>query len=186
MRKLFNTILALAAGITLLVSCQDKADDNNFATSLQVDKTEIILESAGASATVTLTANGDWVAVAPDWLQVSPGAGFGNAVLTVSAPDNLNDFDELMGPRGQVLYIYGEGTSVQVAIRQNGLDALDATRVYTKITSLDDFDTPSHDENGAIAVIALNLLATFACLNPSVNTVVRFDDANANTVEEQA
>ncbi len=140
MRKLINTILTLAAGITLLAACQEKTGDLNFATNLSVDKNEVVLEAAGAQATVTLTANGEWIAVAPDWLHVSPGSGSGNAVLTITAPDNENEFKEMMGPRGQVLYIYGEGVTLQVAIKQGGLDALDATRIYKKISSMAEFD----------------------------------------------
>ena len=141
MKKLFNTILTLAAGISLLASCQEKAEDFNFATSLSVDKDAVeLVAEGGASATLNLTANGDWLAVAPDWLRVEPGSGSGNAVLTVTAPDNLNDWQEMMGPREQKLYIYGEGVKLEIPIKQKGLDALDATRIFKKISSANDFE----------------------------------------------
>ena len=158
MRKLFNTILTLAAGITLLASCQEKAEDFNFATSLSVDKDAIeLVAEGGASATLNLTANGDWLAVAPDWLKVTPGSGSGNAVLTVTAPDNLNEWLEMMGPREQKLYIYGEGTKLEIPIKQLGLAALDATRIFKKISSAQEFEagkaymfTFTLDDTGAL------------------------------------
>lgn len=47
---------------------------------------------------------------------------------------------------------------------------------------------PGHDENGVISIISMNILGTYATLNPSVNVVGRFVSAAAdeNTVEEQA
>ena len=141
MRKLFNTILTLAAGVALLASCQDKTEDFNFATSLSVDKDAVeLVAEGGASATLQLTANGDWLAVAPDWLKVEPGSGSGNAVLSVTAPDNLNDWKEIMGPREQKLYIYGEGVKLEIPIKQLGLPALDATRIFKKISSAQEFE----------------------------------------------
>ena len=140
MRKLFNTILALAAGIGLFVSCQEKVEDLNFATVLNVDKDAVELTAAGDQVQLQLTANGDWIAVAPDWLRVEPGSGSGNAVITVFAPANENEFQEMMGPRDQKLYIYGEGVKVEIPIIQAGLPALDASRTFTKITSAAEFE----------------------------------------------
>lgn len=158
MRKLFNTILTLAAGVALLAACQEKTEDLNFATSLSVDKDAVELAAeGGASATLNLTANGDWIAVAPDWLRVEPGSGSGNAVLTVTAPDNLNEWLEMMGPRDQKLYIYGEGVKLEIPIKQLGLPALDATRVFKKISSAAEFEpgkaymfTFTLDDSGAL------------------------------------
>ncbi|MBR4775966.1 MAG: Ig-like domain-containing protein [Bacteroidales bacterium] len=140
MRKFFNTILALAAGIGLFVSCQEKVEDLNFATTLKVDKDAVELTSAGDQVQLQLTANGDWIAVAPDWLHVEPGSGSGNAVLTVYAPVNENEFQEMMGPRNQKLYIYGEGVKIEIPIKQAGLAALDATRTFKKISSAAEFE----------------------------------------------
>lgn len=46
---------------------------------------------------------------------------------------------------------------------------------------------PSHNDDGAIAVIAMNVLATWGCLNPSVNLVGKFTSvaADENLVEEK-
>ena len=69
MKKILLFVLAVAAGLALLSSCEKE-------TVLTIDQTSLSFTDAGGSQTVSLTANKAWSASAAQaWCKVSPSAG---------------------------------------------------------------------------------------------------------------
>ena len=69
MKKNLLFVLAVAAGLALLSSCEKE-------TVLTIDQTSLSFTDAGGSQTVSLTANKAWSASAAQaWCKVSPSAG---------------------------------------------------------------------------------------------------------------
>jgi len=135
MKRIFKAIFAIAAGITLLASCQQAGDV--LALSLSADQTAINFDGAAPQeVTINLSADGDWYAYAPDWITISPSHGTGNAAVKVIASKNLDEWNELNAPRADVVAFCGAGDKkFSVNIAQQGEAGLDATRYYRKITS---------------------------------------------------
>ena len=135
MKRIFKAIFAIAAGITLLASCQQAGDV--LALSLSADQTAITFDGAAPQeVTINLSADGDWYAYAPDWITISPSHGTGNAAVKVIASKNVDEWNELNAPRADVVAFCGAGDKkFSVNIAQQGEAGLDATRYYRKITS---------------------------------------------------
>lgn len=140
MKKIFKAIFAIAAGITLLASCQQAGDV--LALALSADQTAISFDGATPQeVTVNLSADGDWYAYAPDWVTVTPSHGSGNTTVKISAAKNLDQWNELNAPRADVVAFCGAGDKrFSVNINQNGEAGLDATKNYKQIKSVAEVD----------------------------------------------
>ena len=140
MKKIFKAIFAIAAGITLLASCQQAGDV--LALALSADQTAINFDGATPQeVTVNLSADGDWYAYAPDWVTVTPSHGSGNTTVKISAAKNLDQWNELNAPRADVVAFCGAGDKrFSVNINQNGEAGLDATKNYKQIKSVAEVD----------------------------------------------
>ena len=114
----------------------------NLSKDISVSTQEITLESTGlVPATFTVNTTGDWIIVAPEELTVSPKYGHGPTVITVSAPDNVDEvWHEVQGPRSFKLSVCGTDTTLPIIVNQKGEAGLDASRTYSKITSTDAFE----------------------------------------------
>lgn len=123
----------------MAVSCLTE-NGSTLATSLKVDKDQITVEAINGTETVNLTADGDWIAVAPAWITLDKKSGSGNASITIKAADNVDAYKELNGPRKEVVAFYGDNASAIVEVSQKGENGLNSTRTYSKITKADDFE----------------------------------------------
>ena len=140
MKKIFKAIFAIAAGITLLASCQQAGDV--LALALSADQTVINFDGAAPQeVTVNLSADGDWYAYAPDWVTVTPSHGSGNTAVKITAAKNLDQWNELNAPRADVVAFCGAGDKrFSVNIAQQGEAGLDATKNYKQIKSVAEVD----------------------------------------------
>ncbi|MBQ9184762.1 MAG: BACON domain-containing protein [Bacteroidales bacterium] len=90
MKKIFNTILSIAAVMFTLSSCSEKDINLGSRVSLsQTDELQVPAESAGAFS-LGIESDGDWVVVVPSWITASPRHGSGNGVVTLNFEDNYS------------------------------------------------------------------------------------------------
>ena len=163
--------MILAAGAAAVSSCTPKSEFAPLASSVTVDKADVVLAATSATAKVTVTADGDWISVAPSWAAVSPKSGnAGTTEVTITAKDNVNEWKEEMGPRKEALYFFGDGEEAgmaQVNLLQNGEPGLNSERTYKKISSADDLEAgkaylmvyKSNDAGDLVASKPLSLTA---------------------------
>ena len=132
MKKIFSIFGALLAG-ALMFSCADQYDEEiTFGTEISAS-VEALAEFASENATeqtLEVTANGEWMAVAPAWVEVSPAfGGEGTTTVTVRAKDNYEmvakedgTLVEELGPqRSATITFAGEGDAkAEVALTQAG------------------------------------------------------------------
>lgn len=144
MKNIFKLLCAAAAGVALVASCDiyPNYSGEMLAASISVDKSEVTLESTGSvPAEVNITAAGDWIIIAPEELTVEPLRGTGNQKITIAAPDNVDEiYHEVAGPKTYKVNVCGTDITVPVIVNQKGEAGLDASRTYSKITSLEDFE----------------------------------------------
>ena len=100
MERIFDTIksglLLLAAAAVLSSSSCGEKEQPKSQDDITLDKTEISVSSDAATATVNVTASGDWGvgSGATDWCTVSPSGGLkGNATVTVTIAENFTRSD---------------------------------------------------------------------------------------------
>lgn len=90
MKQYLYVILTTVA--IVFCSCADEADTNNLVLSngyMTVNETNIVLNGAGESKTVSMKANCHWhVSVVDDWVSVNPSNGNNSGSITISAQAN--------------------------------------------------------------------------------------------------
>ena len=144
MKNIFKSFLTLASVAAVFASCVQEAKP--LASSVSLDKEEVVFEGQNAPAqTVKVTADGDWFAVAPEWVTLEPAVGSGETEVKVSVADNIDEWKELSGPRSaSVSFCYGTSGLSVLSIQQKGENGLDASRQYSKITKADEFKAGSY------------------------------------------
>ena len=140
MKNIFKYFVILAGTALMLGACQTQTEV--LSKAIQTDKTSLEFDGAApVSATVTVTADGDWHAYYPSWLTVEPANGSGNTQVTITAAPNLDEWDELKAPRADNLAFWGADKAIAyVSVSQVGEAGLDATKFFKKITSIEEFD----------------------------------------------
>lgn len=132
MKKIFSIFGALLAG-ALMFSCSDQYQEEiTFGTEITAS-VESLAQFAKENAepqTLEVTANGEWMAVAPAWVEVSPAfGGEGTTTVSVRAKDNYEKVakedgtlvDELGPKRSATITFAGEGDAkAEVALSQEG------------------------------------------------------------------
>ena len=130
-------IFKISAGLCLLaaVSLSCMKEGEPLASGLTLDKTEISAEGTSADeVTVKVSADGDWFAIAPEWVEVTPAVGSGETEVKLKIADNLDSFNELAGPRsGFVSFCYGTNGISALIVNQKGEAGLDSSRQYSKV-----------------------------------------------------
>lgn len=128
----------------MFVSCTDaKESADDFASAISVDKATVELAGTDVVAQeVAVTADGEWLVVAPEWIVVKPGYGNGNATISVSAPDNVDEYKELLGPRSEKVIIIGasEKVTASFVVNQAGENGLDISKSYSLVDKSADFE----------------------------------------------
>lgn len=144
MKQYFNTLASLFAVAAILASCDfEPYAVTELSRDIAVSTQEITLESTGAQpVTFSIQATGDWIIVAPEGLRVDPKYGSGAATVSVSAPDNVDEvYHEVQGPRSFKMAVCGTETTLPIVVNQKGEAGLDASRTYSRITSVDAFES---------------------------------------------
>ncbi|MBE6201076.1 MAG: hypothetical protein E7134_02675 [Rikenellaceae bacterium] len=131
MKKLFKFACALLAGVAMF-ACNDPVEEEiKFCTEITTNVSELAQFAAenATEQTVEVTADGQWMAVAPAWLEVKPNVGYaGKTVVTVKAADNKEEVEkdgqtvtELGPQRSAEITFAGEGDAkAVVAVSQAG------------------------------------------------------------------
>lgn len=144
MKKIFLPLLAAVCAAAMAVSCtagKESADD--FASAISVDKAEVELAGTNVVAQeVAVTADGEWLVIAPEWVVVKPGYGNGNGTISVSAPENVDEYEELLGPRSEKVIIIGasEDVTASFVVTQAGENALDISKKYNLVEGASGFE----------------------------------------------
>ncbi|MGN0191323.1 MAG: BACON domain-containing protein, partial [Candidatus Cryptobacteroides sp.] len=139
MKNIIKSFLTLAGVAALFASCVQEAKP--LASAVSVDKTELEFEGTDAPAQdVTVSADGDWFALAPEWITVEPPVGSGQTQVKISVAKNVNDWDELLGPRNAtVSFCYGTSGICVLNVKQKGESGLDSSRQYSRIKTAEEF-----------------------------------------------
>ena len=130
MKKIFSMIGALLAG-AMMFSCNEPVEEITFGTEISVSVTELaqFAKENAEAQTLEVTANGEWMAVAPAWLEISPRfGGEGTTTVSVKAADNYEKVEkdgeivsELGPQRSGTIQFVGEKEAVaEVAVEQEG------------------------------------------------------------------
>ena len=138
MKRIFKISVGLCLMAAVSLSCMKEGEP--LASGLTLDKTEISAEGTSADeVTVKVSADGDWFAIAPEWVEVTPSVGSGETEVKLKIADNLDSFNELAGPRsGFVSFCYGTNGISALIVNQKGEAGLDSSRQYSKVTKEED------------------------------------------------
>ncbi len=119
MKKIFKSLLIIISFALAFASCQKEADV--LGTEISVDVETLAFAGAHADEqVVNLRADGEWVAVAPSWLNVVPPYGSGSAVVKIIADDNIDEDGTLSAARNGVMTFEVADMTVSVAVSQEG------------------------------------------------------------------
>ena len=135
--------MALAAGLVIAASCTEQTTEP-LGTTISASPTELVVADTGASiiGTINIKADGIWFATSSndDWFTYTPSSGNGDGTITVSLKENVDEYNEVAGPRaGTITIVCGEQI-VEVTVKQAGEPGLDASRTYVQVTSAEKFD----------------------------------------------
>ncbi|MBQ0077602.1 MAG: BACON domain-containing protein, partial [Bacteroidales bacterium] len=141
MKRFFkSTLLMIVAAAALLSSCNNKEPLKPAGSSLQAEPGELTFAAKdAASQQITITSDGEWIATAPEWITIDPITGSGNATITVTAADNVDESGSTQGPRsGKVVFALLENESINAAVKvdQEGDSALDTRHTYVKVDNI--------------------------------------------------
>ncbi len=113
MKKIFSIFGALLAG-AMMFSCSNLYEEEiTFGTEIttSVESLAQFAKENAEAQTLEVTANGEWMAVAPAWVEISPAYGSnGTTVVSVRAKDNY----ELVEKDGEVVSELGPKRSATV------------------------------------------------------------------------
>ncbi|MBR5856414.1 MAG: BACON domain-containing protein [Bacteroidales bacterium] len=119
MKNIFKYLFAITIGAFLAVSCSEEAEP--LGTKISADVASLSFEGKGASTkSVSVISDGDWVAVAPEWITVTPNFGTGNMAVQVKVADNLDKDGTLAAERKASLAFAVTGATCEVEINQAG------------------------------------------------------------------
>ncbi len=144
MKKILKISAVLCAMAAVSVSCLKEGEA--LSSGLTLDKTEVTAEGTSAGElTVKVTADGDWFAIAPEWVKVTPAVGSGDTEVKLAIADNVDAYNELSGPRsGYVSFCYGTNGISALLVNQKGENGLDSSRQYSKVTKAEDIAAGSY------------------------------------------
>ncbi len=144
MKRILKISAVLCATAAVSLSCLKEG--GALSAGLTLDKTEVTAEgTSAAELTVKVTADGDWFAIAPEWIEVTPAVGSGSTDVKIKVADNVDGYKELAGPRsGYVSFCYGTDGISALLVNQKGENGLDSSRQYSKVTEAEDITAGSY------------------------------------------
>ena len=136
MKQILKSFLAIVCGVMFFASCEP--DVELLASQVGADQTELTFAAQNASTqTFNVTANGDWLITASDWITVTPACGLGKATVTVKVEDNV-DAEGVMGPRTGEITIAGTDVTSSITVNQLGNKKRDLRREYVLAKKIED------------------------------------------------
>ncbi len=143
MKNIVKSLLALAAGLVIVASCaQEEAEP--LGSSVSATPAELVVSDTGSSiiGTIDVKADGIWIATSSndEWFEYAPASGEGDGKITVSLKENVDENNEVAGPRsGSITLICGQSMFV-VTVKQAGEPGLDASRTYKKVSKAEEIE----------------------------------------------
>lgn len=143
MKNIVKSLLALAAGMVIVASCaQEEAEP--LGSSVSATPAELVVSDTGSSivGTIDVKADGIWIATSSndEWFTYAPASGEGDGKITVSLKENVDENNEVAGPRsGSITLICGQSMFV-VTVKQAGEPGLDASRTYKKVSKAEEIE----------------------------------------------
>ena len=120
-----------------LASCG--TEENEESKAILAGDSEIVVPAAAATRTVTIYADGSWIAdVTDSWLDIEPTSGFGTVDITLTVDENFED-----APREAQIIIRGSSAldDVEISVRQKNDRFREVTaKTVTEALSLKDGD----------------------------------------------
>ncbi len=130
MKKIFSIFGALLAG-AMMFSCADQYQEEiTFGTEIttSVDALAEFAKENAEAQTIEVTANGDWIAVAPAWVEVTPAfGGEGKTSVSIRALDNYElvadengEVKSELGPKRSGSVVFAGEQDMKVAVDADG------------------------------------------------------------------
>lgn len=120
MKNKLKIFLALVIGAFTAFSCNEK-DETPLGTAISANESSISFDGTNAAAaTLSIISDGDWLAVAPEWITVTPNYGSGNQTVQVKVADNLDTDGTLAAERKDAITFCVGGKEFSVDVIQAG------------------------------------------------------------------
>lgn len=116
MKKIVNSIIALAACALCLFSCKE---DDELTTTLSIDKTDIAMGADGGVEQVTVSGDVNWqTSTDASWIKMTPAAGSGPGICEIKVDSSV-----LAGFREAEVIFYSSNNAIQkVKVVQAGYE----------------------------------------------------------------
>ena len=88
MKKIYSILLTAAVALAAFAACTRDYVAGPMARNLTVGATAEQIAADGDSFTAEVTADGAWVANAPEWISVEPAYGQGNETVKITVAPN--------------------------------------------------------------------------------------------------
>ena len=157
MKNILKFLFAITIGAFMAISCSEEAEP--LGTKVSADVMTLSFDGQGASSqSVSVISDGDWIAVAPEWITVTPNFGTGNQTVQVKVADNLDTDGTLAAERKGAVTFTVTGASCEVEINQAG-DPNKKPAEIAKITvaqfnAAEETDAVFYELTGSIASIS--------------------------------
>ena len=121
MKNIFKYIVSVFVGAMALAACQQQ-EIAPLGTEISVNPAALSVAGQSAEAeTVTVTADGDWVAVVPKWISATPAYGSaGETTVTLTFADNLDADKTLAAARKATVLFSVNAKSAELVVEQAG------------------------------------------------------------------
>lgn len=119
MKNIFKYAVSVLAGAMAFAACQQ--EEAPLGSEISVAPTSLVVAGQNAeNQTVTVTANGDWIAVVPEWIKLDPAYGSGNTTVVMSFADNLDADNTLAAKRTATVLFSVNDASAELEVEQEG------------------------------------------------------------------
>lgn len=121
MKNIFKYMVSVFVGAMTLAACQQEIAP--LGSEISVDPATLSVAGQNAeAATVKVTADGDWVAVVPEWITANPAYGTaGETTVTLTFADNVEgENNELAAARKATVLFSVNAKSAELVVEQAG------------------------------------------------------------------
>lgn len=168
MRKIFTAIVSLSLCSSLICSCENIQNNDEFNT-LTIDRDYVSLSSEGGEFIINIESNTDWVIVSEaNWCVASVSSGHGDAMVRFVAENN-----ESYENRTAFIFIEYDGVAVGIQVEQDAFVLEDVVSEMDDSTfakyCISNFDL---DSDGCISPSEANKVKTIVLKNmPDLKSV---------------
>lgn len=154
---------------------------NQSGKSITLSENDLSFSDVASTQTVEITTDGEWsVSTGNDWISVSPQSGYGDAILSVSVPENMGQtarngsLTVTMAESSNVInvlqtgkYFKVENGDLTMSSRGGKINVSISTNDTWQVTTLDEADWVSFSTNQGKGNIDLDIILAD---NPSLNS----------------